>query len=311
MFFMNGCYSTSFERQVFFTEYFPQNIPEQIQDWWKANLSQYLRLSYIDNGDESAFGWLGGDIFLPNLYSTYATVNILDNLSYPIEDPGSIIKWIQSLQDKNGVFYDKSTLAQPIEQTYWAISIFKKLNFSPPNPQNLLQFLKRYQQSSGLFIFGNIAVKSSIESGISQTYFVVSILRLLNMQPESARKIFNLKTLAETLQIYIKNHLSPTIKLDSIESGYLISAIYELSYININLVPVEAYEWLSSKIPEIDTLSYGVQYIALINNLFEALDSLKITPQDIERVNTYLKQKVFPNQNANGDLALVKMIQIL
>lgn len=305
--FTNGCYSTSFKRQVFFTEYFPQNIPKQIPNWWRVNLSQYLRLSYIENGDESAFGGLGNDVFSPNLYSTYAAVGILDNLSSPIEDSKSVIKWIQSLQDKKGVFYDKSTLAQPIEQTYWAISTLQKLNFSPPNFQNLLQFLKNYEQNNGLFIFSNTAGKESVETGISQTYFVISILRLLKIKPKIASKIFNFKTLAKTLQIYIRDHASTNVALNDLRSGYLISAIFELSYIDVDLMPSVSYEWLSSKILEIDTLPYGVQYISLVNNLTEALDSLKINSKDVAiRISTYLEQKVLPNQNTSGGFGFGK-----
>ena len=307
MVFVSGCYSATFKQLCFCTEYIPQKMPKQIAGWWRTNLSQYLHLSYINTGDQSAFGAIGGDVFSPNLYATYAAVGILDSISHPVEDPGSIIEWIQSLQDKNGVYYDKGTLAQPIEQTYWAISILKKLNSSPSNSQAILQFLKNHEQSNGLFMFSNSQADSNTESCISQTYFAISILRLLGIERDKASKIINLQTLSKTLQSYIASHISSSAPLlKDKESGYLISAIYELSYINKSLVSKEAYSWLSSKIREIDTLPYGVLYIALINNLFEAMESLGITPQDVSSVNAYLKQKVFPRQNANGGFSFGK-----
>ncbi len=301
MVFVNGCYSAGFKQIVFCTEYIPQEMPKQIPDWWKTNLSQYLHLSYINSGDQSAFGAIGGDVFSPNLYATYAAVGILDSVSYPVEDSASIIEWIQSLQDKNGTYYDKETLAQPIEQTYWAISILKKLKGSPPNFQAIVQFLKNHEQSNGLFMFSDSQVGSNTESCISQTYFAISILYLLDIHPDKTGKIINLQTLSETLQSYIASHISSsTPLLKDKKSGYLISAIYELSYISRDLVPAEAYRWVASKIREIDTLPYGVQYIALINNLFEAIAALGISPQDVSSMNAYLKQRVFPKQNANG-----------
>jgi len=297
--FANGCYPHSFKQQVFFTDYTPQKVPKQIPDWWKANLNQYLHLSYINMGDKSAFGLLGGDVFSPNLYATYAVVGILNSLSYSIEEPSPVVKWIQSLQNRKGIYYDKDTLAEPIEQTYWAISTLKRLNVSPPNSRDILLFLKNHEQGNGLFMFEDSKTEKSMESCISQTYFAISILHLLDMPPDNVSKTLNLKALSKTLQTYIGNHLSSTVPLNSKESGYLISAIYELSYINKNLVPKKAYNWMSEKIQEIKTLPYGVQYVALINNLFEAMRSLGITPQDVSSVDNYLKQKVFPMQNEN------------
>lgn len=163
--FINGCYSARFERIAFRTEYIPQEIPDNMPDWWRKNLSQYLRLSYIDMKDQSAFGAIGGDVFSPNLYTTYAVVNILDSFSYPIEDSNSIVKWIKSLQDKDGTYYDRGILTSHvsrIEQTYWAISILKKLKSSPSNFQATIQFLKDYELPNGLFKFSDYKGNNNI-----------------------------------------------------------------------------------------------------------------------------------------------------
>lgn len=299
--FINSCYPKDFGHTIFFTEYIPQELPEDLPEWWKVNLTQYLNLSYIDSGTQAAFGALGGDIFRPNLYATYATVGILENLSVKIENSSNILEWINSLQEKSGTYYDKETLAPPIEQTYWAIYTIKRLKSVPSNTHLILQFLKNHERKDGLFIFNGTNVSNLTESCISQTYFAISILHLLDVNSDVASKSLNLKALSKTLQSYIEEHISSNYPLLKDEkSGYIISAIYELGYISKDSVPKKAYSWLSSKVKEISALNYDVLNIALINNLFEALEMLGIAPKDRRIINNYLEKEVFPNQNTQG-----------
>lgn len=294
--FVDGCLPQKFSRITFLTESTTNELPKEIPQWWRNNLDYYIRLSYLEDGESASFGLLLGDVFKPDLYTTYAVTGILSELNIPIEDSSHIINWITSLQNNDGSFYDKNTLASTITQTYWAISVLKRLNSSFPSFNTIYAFLKDHQLNNGLFLFDNNEKEVKIEDCISQTYFVVSILRLLGQKFED-------ENLSNTLKQYIEKAISSYPSLLDEQSGYLISAIEEFAFLNKNLVPLDAYKWASDKFLEVDSLPYGVPYIALINNLLEVMKTLDIPIKDRSKVNSYLMQKVFPNQNLSGGIS--------
>jgi prenyltransferase beta subunit len=277
-------------------------MPKEIPQWWRQNLSQFLRLGYIEGKDWAAFGSVSGDMFSQDLYTTYACVGILNSLSCKIEDPDSVIEWIKSLQNPDGSYSEKNVQVAPISQTYWAISILKMLSTSPSNPQLITKFLKNYEQSDGFFVYDK-SFGNNLESRISQTYFPIKILSLMNIDANEAGKIFNFKDLSKALQSYIASHISSCVSLGDEKADYLISAIYELSYINKSLLSKETFKWMNDRIQEIDTLPYGVPYpVAIILDLLDTISSvgIKLTPEDLNKIQTYLKDKVFPNMNPSG-----------
>ena len=278
----------------------------QVPAWWRANLSQYLRLSYIDGSGQSAFGMLTGNVLFPDLYSTYASVGMEHTMMYSaslqVEHLDSVAKWVQSLQNDDGGYHGNGASTSGILQTYRALSILKELNSSSSNPSGVLHFLKDHQQHNGFFTFGELGTAENIENRISQTYFAIAILHLLDLDPPQAGNILDLHTLATSLQAYISSSFaSPLPKLQDEQAGYLISALYEMSYVNRGLVPAEARTWMLDKLQEVDTLSYAVQNVALANNLIEALTALGVDlGGHLNAVDTYLQQTVLPQQNATG-----------
>lgn len=306
MLLVSGCVPAGFKQITFSSEYQPVNMPTQVPAWWRANLSQYLRLSYIGGPEQSAFGALTGNVLFPDLYSTYASVGIERGMAYStslqVEHLDSVAKWVQSLQNDDGGYHDKRTPASGILQTYRTLSILKELNSPPSNPSGILDFLKDHQQHDGFFTFEELGTAENPESRISQTYFAVAILHLLDLDPVQAGNTLDLHTLATSLQAYISRSLaSPLPTLQDEQAGYLISALYELSYVNRGLVPTEARAWMLDKLQEVDTLSYAVQNVALVNNLIEALTALGVDLDGrLNAVDTYLQQTVLPQQNATG-----------
>ena len=302
IFFISGCSPVGYKKINFFQEYTPTEMPKEIPQWWRQNLSQFLRLGYIEGKDQSAFSIVSSDMLTPDLYDTYACVGILNNLSCKIEDPDSVIEWIKSLQNPDGSYSEKNVQVAPISQTYWAISILKMLSTSPSNPQLIIKFLKNYEQSDGFFIYDK-SLGNNLESRIFQTYFPIKILSLMNIDANEAGKIFNFKDLSKALQSYIASHISSCVSLGDEKADYLISAIYELSYINKSLLSKETFKWMNDRIQEIDKLPYGIPYpVAIIVDLLDTISSvgIKLTPEDLNKIQTYLKDKVFPNMNPSG-----------
>jgi len=278
-------------------------VPKELSEQWKTNLNQYLQLSYVVSNENAGFGNLV-NIFHPSLYSTYSVVGILKGISPDrVKDPDSVVKWINSLYNKEGFYCDPGFNVPKLEQTNWAISILKLLGSQPSSPQSIVQFLKSRQRKDGLFFMKDVKSGNSVKDYMGISYGAIQILQLIDITPIEAAKTLDIAGLHKTVLSYITKTLAnggPALKDQ--DSGYLISAIYILSYIDKNSVPKKAKEWIIRKIGEINTLPPDVLfYPSLINNLLDTAEFLSIQEaKEPDTLKQYLKEKIFPQENLGG-----------
>ncbi len=300
---VSGCSrSMSFKKMTFNTEYVPAKIPETVPDWWRSNLTQYLDLCYWTNGKESAFGALSADIFKPDFYSTYTSVGILKSLSEKIDNPEDVLKWIKTLKIDSCICGCKGN-SFDIMRFYREVTLLKELGGTLPDKIATLRFFKKYEKKDGTFGFGGLQ-PDSLNGCISQTYFVVSVMKMLGVSPDSAKKFLNFSALSDTLKSYISKHIGNASLKDVNKSGYLISAIYELSYIDRKQIPQSAYVWFKQSVRSISSLPYGFLYIAVVGNLAEAVNATNFHIEIDRQIKKYLNEKVIPQQNLSGGFGL-------
>lgn len=304
IFIFSGCSrSVSFKKVIFNTEYIPEKIPEAVPNRWRNNLTQYLDLCYLTNGKEAAFGALSADIFKPDFYSTYAAVGILKSLSEKIDNPEKVAEWIKTLKIDSPIYDGYRVNFFDIMRFYEEVIVLKNLNGALPNKDLVLKFFGKYEKKDGTFAFGG-PQPDDLKGRISQTYFVISVIKTLGVDSDTAKKFLDLSALSDTLRSYISKHVNNTSLKDVNKSGYLISAIYELSYVDKKQMPRDASVWLEQSVQSISSLPYGFLYVALIGNLAEAVKAMNADIEIDKQIGKYLKEKVIPEQNLSGGFGL-------
>jgi len=277
---------------------------ERLPTDWRERLKQWIRLAYVENEDWAAFSSIGPEFLIPNLDTTYCAVGILVNLGRTVPDRESIVRWINSLQTKEGGYSNPPTpqnfSSPPIFfQTYWAVSTLNMLQ-SSVDEQAVLNFLKHQQDENGLFIFSDFP--TSPTDYISPAYFAIQILDLSGIPREQWSQCFDPKVLQNYLLSYIGDQFStnpPTLMEDN--ASALIVALQTLAKLDFSLVPENGKNWLKEKLSEIPNLPGDLQFVNLINELLKACDLLKIEVGAAKAdIQAYLREEIFPQQSPSG-----------
>lgn len=231
----------------------------------KARIAEMISLSYSEKNNVCGFGYIDKSLLNPDLYTTFASVGIMNLLNRKIPDREPIINFIKSIYKRDGYFSDSRI--PKIIQTFWAVKTAQRLGFGfdKIKTKAIEKFIESHRLPDGTF-FSDDSKNENLELRISYTLYCIETELILNKNNLTRNRN---KQLIKTLESYINSKIAKNINLSpSNSSGFIITAIYEEALLGYR-ISAKYKKVLKEYVNEIPSLQYGFLNMALTNNLIQ------------------------------------------
>lgn len=270
---------------------------------WRESLKRWLDVAYIEEEHSAAFGNVAADVLAPDLYTTYAAIQIMKLAGEDIEDLDGIIQWINSLQAQDGSYRDPGSSVPPAFQMYWAVEALSQLGAAPSNTEAVKSFLRSRQQPSGLFTFEGVSGIDSVEESLDSTYLALEILRAAGLWSSDVVREYDLDLAAGVANAFASAEISGRKGQQTEEtSAYVGTALHIVAWVEPQLISDQAREWVQATLSNEVSSSVESVSAATTNDLLDLYETLQIQPAATSLVDLgdYVRNRVLPQMCPSG-----------